>query len=255
MLMEVDSRTLAYCNLFAVLGTLPDLCRMVPEAADLLKGKPPVSIGFQVKNGPSGTLRFRDGGCQMEEGCSDCVIKLPFSSPEKFNGMINGTVTPVPSRGFTRLSFLLKTFIPLTEILTRYLRPSPADLEDPAFRETSIRLTLMTAAEAVSQVGNQDESGRFSASNMPDGDVALDVKGDLGVTIQVRDHHLTTVKEPCRQPRAVMTFESLEVLGRLLNGALSGVAGVCSGQIAMAGRLDMIDNLNRILDRVSRYLA
>ena len=29
----------------------------------------------------------------MEQGISECDIKLPFSSCEKFNGMIDGTVT------------------------------------------------------------------------------------------------------------------------------------------------------------------
>ncbi len=255
MLTELDSRTLAYCNLFAVLGTLPQLCEWVPEAAALLEGKPPISVGFQVKGGPEATLRFRDGGCRLEPGCGDCVILLRFSTPEKFNGLIDGTVTPVPVRGLTKVGFLLKTFVPLTDVLSKYLRPTAECLEDPGFRKVSTRLTLMTAAEAVSQVGNYDESGRFSAGNMPDGDVALDVQGDLGVTIQVRNHRLTTKKEPCAAPRARMAFESLDVLGEVLSGKLSGVAGVCGGQIAMAGMLDMIDNINRILDRVSRYLA
>lgn len=255
MLTELDQRTLAYCNLFAVLGTLPQLCQWAPEAGALLEGKPPISIGFQVKNGPQGTLRFRDGGCRMEQGCEDCVILLRFATAERFNGLIDGTVTPVPARGLTKVGFLLKTFVPLTDVLSKYLRPTPEALEDPEFRALSTRLTLMTAAEAVSQVANHDESGRFSAGNMPDGEVALEVQGDLGVTIQVRDHRLTTIKAPCDAPRARMRFESLDTLGDLLSGRLSGIAGVCSGRIAMEGMLDMIDNINRILDRVSRYLA
>lgn len=255
MLTTIDSKTLAYCNLFAVLGTLPQLCDWVPEAAALLRDRAPISVGFQVKNGPEGTLRFREGGCVLEQGAGDCVILLKFSTPEKFNGLIDGTVTPVPARGLTRVGFLLKTFVPLTDLLSKYLRPSEEDLRDPAFRALSTRLTLMTAAEAVSQVGNHDESGRFSAGNIPDGEIALDVAGDLGITIRVRDHQLTTVKESCEKPRARMAFDSLDTLGDLLSGKLSGMAGVCSGRIGMSGMIDMIDNLNRILDRVSRYLA
>ena len=59
-----DAVTLSYINLYAILGSLPHLCELVPEAAELVKGKP-VSIGFQVKGGPSATLCFSDGACVL----------------------------------------------------------------------------------------------------------------------------------------------------------------------------------------------
>ena len=43
MLTETDSRTLAYVNLFAVLGTLENLCELVPEAQDAPERKRPPS--------------------------------------------------------------------------------------------------------------------------------------------------------------------------------------------------------------------
>lgn len=255
MLTETDSRTLAYVNLFAVLGTLENLCELVPEAKALLKGKPPVSIGFAVKGGPSATLAFADGNCRITEGCGNCMIRLPFSSCDKFNGMIDGTVTPVPSKGFTKLSFLTKTFVPLTELLTKYLKPSKEDLADSGFREINTKLTLYTAAAAAAQIGNVDKSGRFSAGLMPDGDIAIDVRDVMGVTVNVKDHHLTTIKKPCEKPRASMVFSDLEIANKLLNGEVSSMACICNGSIEMHGMLNMIDNLNRILDRVGQYLS
>ena len=255
MLTQTDSKTMAYVNLFAVLGTLENLCDLVPEAKELLKGKAPVSIGFAVKDGPSATLSFADGSCRITEGCSNCTIKLPFSSCEKFNGLIDGTVTPIPSKGFTRISFLTKTFAPLTELLTKYLKPSREDLEDSSFREINTRLTLYTAAAAIAQVGNVDKSGRFSAGLIPDGDIAIDIKDVMGVTIQVKDHHLTTIKKPCEKPRAAMIFSDLEITRQLLNGEVSSIACICNGSVAMHGMLNMIDNVNRILDRVGQYLS
>ena len=168
MLTVQDPVTMAYVNMFAVLGTLENVCELVPEARALIANKPPISIGFAVKNGPAATLTFSEGACRISEGCGACTVKLPFSSCEKFNGMINGTVKPFPSKGFTKIFFLLKTFIPLTDILSKHLRPKPEDMANPEFRDISVRLTLYAAAAAIAQVGNHDRSGRFSAGYMPD---------------------------------------------------------------------------------------
>lgn len=255
MLTETDSKTMAYVNLFAVLGTLENLCDLVPEAKDILKGKGPVSIGFEVKGGPSATLTFEDGRCRITEGCGSCSIKLPFSSCEKFNGLIDGTVTPIPSRGFTKISFLTKTFVPLTELLTKYLKPSEEDMADDEFRKINTMLTLYTAAAAIAQIGNVDKSGRFSAGLIADGDIAIDIRDVMGVAINVKDHHLTTIKQHCENPRASMIFSDLDVAGKLLSGQVSSMACICNGSIEMHGMLNMIDNMNRILDRVSQYLS
>ena len=255
MLTQTDSKALAYVNLFAVLGTLENLCELVPEAKSLLKGKPPVSIGFEVKDGPSATISFVDERCEIREGCGQCAIKLPFSSCEKFNGLINGTVTPIPSKGFTKISFLTKTFVPLSELLSKYLKPSAGDLQSSQFSKFNTMLTLYAAAAAISQIGNQDKSGRYSAGLMPDGDIAIDVNDVMGVTIRVKDHHLTTIKQPCKNPRAKMIFSDLAVTGRILHGEVSAMACICDGSIEMHGMLNMIDNVNRILDRVGQYLG
>jgi hypothetical protein len=255
LLTQIDSKTLAYVNLFGILGTLENLCELVPEAKALLKGKNPISIGFVVKDGPSATLSFADGCCRIEEGCRACNIKLPFSSCEKFNGLITGSVTPIPSKGFTKIQFLLKTFDPLTKILSRYLQPSKEELKDSKFCEISTKLTLFTAASAIAQVGNEDKSGKLSASLMPDGDIAINIVDVMGITVKVKNHRLTTIKKKCEKPRAVMEFSDLEITRQLLNGEVSAMACICNGSIGMSGMLNMIDNMNRILDRVGQYLS
>lgn len=255
MLTQTESRTMAYVNLFAVLGTLENLCDLVPDAKSLLKAKAPISVGFEVRGGPSATLLFENGSCRMQHGCEKCSIKLPFSCCEKFNGLIDGTVTPIPSKGFTKISFLTKTFVPLTELLSKYLKPTKENLQDAQFREISTKLTLYAAAAAIAQIGNEDTSGKFSAGLMPDGDIAINIKDVMGVTVQVKDHRLTTNKEPCKNPRAAMTFSSLDTTWRLLNGEVSAMACICDGSVAMCGMINMIDNMNRILDRVGQYLS
>ena len=123
---------LAYVNLFAILGAIPKLCELDAEAAELIRGTD-TSVCFSVKGGPGGTLVFKDGACRMVVGDAKAKIKLPFATPEKFNGLIDGTVTPIPSRGLMQVGFLLKKFMPLTDILTKYLRAEPEALTDRAF--------------------------------------------------------------------------------------------------------------------------
>ena len=40
----MDARTLAYINMFGVLGTLENLCEIVPEANEIIKDQKPISI-------------------------------------------------------------------------------------------------------------------------------------------------------------------------------------------------------------------
>ena len=65
----IDQKTLAYINLYGVLGTLENLCELAPEVPSILTNKKPISIGFDVKGGPKATITFNNGKCRMEQGC------------------------------------------------------------------------------------------------------------------------------------------------------------------------------------------
>ena len=251
----MDSKTLAYINMYAVLGTLENLCELVPEASELVAGSKPISIGFEVKGGPSATLYSKNGKCRMEQGCGACDVKLPFSSCEKFNGLIDGTVTPIPSKGFLHIGFLLKKFTALTDILTKYMRPEEKDLEDPVFFERSTKLMLNTIGVAIAQIGNNDEIGKFSASHIPDGSIFLGIKNGPAVEIVCKDHRLITLKKVPAKYRCAMVFESIETARALFDGKVNALTCIGTGRIEMHGLINMLDNVNRILDRVSLYLA
>ena len=251
----IDQKTLAYINLYGVLGTLENLCEIAPEASSLLTNKKPISIGFDVKGGPKATITFANGRCRMEQGCNKCDVKLPFSSCEKFNGLIDGTTTPIPSKGFQHIKFLLNDFIKLTDLLTKYMRPDPADLEDEDFFRISTTLMMYTISVAIAQIGNNDEIGKFSASNMVDGEIAFSIKDGPAATVKVKDHRLLAIKKPSENPRAVMEFSGIKLARDLFDGNVNAIACVGSGDIVMKGMISMLDNLNRILDRVALYLA
>lgn len=251
-----DSKTLAYINMYGILGTLENLCELDPNARALLADQKPISIGFAVKNGPAATLYFKNGYCRMEDGCAaDCTIKIPFSSCEKFNGMIDGTVTPVPTKGLVHINFLLKSFTALTDLLTKYLRATSEDLEDETFFETSTKLMFYLITVALAQIANHDEIGKFSADHIVDGDILMSIAGGPKATLRVKNHHMVTIKKDMGNCRSLMEFADIRLARDLFDGKVNAVACIGEGTIKMGGMISMIDNVNRILDRVALYLA
>ena len=180
---------------------------------------------------------------------------IPLSSCEKFNGVIDGTVTPVPLKGLTKIGFLLKTFTALTDRLSEVMQPSEEALKDRAFFELSTKLTFYTISVALSQIGNQDKIGQASASYMLDGDIAFCIKDGPAATIRVKDHHLVTIKEYPKKPRAIMQFDTIDLAYDLFNGKVNSLECIGKGTVEIRGMLSMVDNMNRILDRVALYLA
>lgn len=255
---QTDNRTLAFINLFAIFGALPALCEMSEEARATIAGKK-ISMGISVKDGPCGTLHFDDGKVTVTEGCDKCDIKLPFSSPDKFNGMIDGTVTPIPSKGLTKIGFLLKNFIPLTDILSRYLRPDEESLKDESFYRTSTLLMFHVITGAVAQIGNEDKVGRASASYIVDGNVRMAItEGETVLTaahIVAKDHRLTTVHTDTDTPMSLMEFDGVHNARGLFDGVASSFTLICDGKLRLGGMISQLDNVNRILDRVGLYLA
>lgn len=249
-----DSKTLAYINLYAVLGSIPRLCELDERARELINNEK-ISLGFRVKGGPSGALCFADGRAWFAEECDSCNIILPFSSPEKFNGMIDGTVTPIPSKGFARLGFLLKKFMPLTDILSSYLRADEKALEDPVFFEKSTLLMFHLIANAIAQIGNVDMIGQASASYIVDGTIKLAIGDEHVLGIEAKDHVLRVLKEAPKSFSSFMRFEDIKLARDLFDGRVNAVAAVGEGKVRIGGMISQVDNVNRILDRVALYLA
>ncbi|MBE6629158.1 MAG: hypothetical protein E7629_09560 [Ruminococcaceae bacterium] len=256
--MTKDQTVLARCNLFGVFGAIPELLRIDDRARDLVK-KHRISIGFLIKGGPTATLRFDKGEATLTEGCRGVTIKLYFSSAKKFNDMIDGNGMPIPISGFHRLGFLLKEFMQLTDILTAYLRPKEGALDDPEFLKKSTKLMLRVIAGAVVQIGNNDPVGKFSASNIVDGDILLKI-GDIeedgtAAAVNAKDHTLTLLGELPKTVFSEMQFADYETARALFDGKINAVAAVGTGRVRIKGMISQIDNVNRILDRVSIYLA
>lgn len=252
-----ESKAMAYVNMYGVLGTLENLCAMDYQAkAVLAELKKPVSLCFAVKNGPCCTFHFTKDGCRMTEGDAGCTCKMVFASPEAFNNLIDHSKPGIPVKNPVQvLAFLLGPFSKLTDRLTALLRPSEEAMQNRAFFEESTLLTLYTIAGAVSALANNDSISRISAEYTVDGEISLGIRDAISVTLLVKDHHFTTVKAPSKNPRAIMEFATVDLAAGLFAGKVSTINEMCKGTIRVRGMISMLDNVNRILDRVSVYLS
>jgi len=249
----MDQKTLAFINMYAVLGGLVKLCEIVPEAKNIL-GDSDTSVGFAVKDGPAATFEFEDGKCKLKRGTEDCDILIPFTTAKKFNGMIDGKVTPIPMKGFTKIGFLLNRFTKLTDLLTRYLRPTEEDLRDPVFFEKSTILMFHVIAGAICQIGNHDEVGKASAKYIVDGAVKMEICGVASAALMVKNHRLTYSPRIPKKVMSYMQFADIKTARDLFDGKINSVASVGTGGVRMGGMISQIDNVNRILSRVELYL-
>lgn len=252
-----EAKAMAYVNMYGVLATLENLCEIDDEAKAILKElKKPVSLCFDVTDGPCCTFNFTNDGCKMSEGSYGCTCKMNFSSPEKFNALIDESKPGIPVKGTVQvLSFLLGPFTKLTNRMTELLRPNEENLKDRAFFEESTILTFYTIAGAISALANSDSISKQSALYTVDGDVSMGIKNVCYATIRVSNHTFRTVKEKAQTPRAIMEFADIDLAYGLFTGTASTMAELCAGNIYMSGMISMVDNLNRILDRVAVYLG
>lgn len=255
----IEPKALAYVNMYGVLGSLENLCAMDSIAKrELAKLEKPVALCFSVKGGPCCTFTFSKDGCVMTEGDAGCDRKMFFPTPERFNALISDSKPGLPVKNPVGvLSFLLGPFTRLTNRLNDVLRPPKRALEDRggAFFEENTLMTMYVIAGAVAALANHDSISRISAAATVDGDVQMSIPGKAAVTIRVKDHVFGAVKGPSDHPRATMEFADVALANDLFSGSVSTVNEMCRGTIRLAGMISMIDNINRILDRVSVYLA
>ncbi|AHH18478.1 hypothetical protein NONO_c36910 [Nocardia nova SH22a] len=254
MLIDTDERVRAAVTVHAVLGALPRLVELDREAAAVLGGLAgETTLTLMVRGGPRASYTFTTAGIRV--GGGGAGPRLLFTSPRHLDAVLDGSAQPIPFGGLSGIRFLTNIFMPLTERLGAYLRPDPNRLSDPEFARISTLLTLDVAVTAITVVGNDDVSGRFSARHMPDGDLDIEVGDDLRYRVEIRDHRLRLGDDLGEPPRAALRFADLDVAGGILTGRDSALACLCDGRLAMRGFIPLVDNTNRILDRVGAYLG
>ena len=254
----VEQKALAYVNMYGVLGSLENLCAMDDRAQSILaKLDRPVALCLNVIGGPCCTFTFTNKVCVMSEGNGGCNAMMTFASCSHFNALIEKSIPGVPTKNPKKtIDFLMGPFTQLTDILNEVLRAPEEKLqEDPALLEENTIMTMYVIGGAISGLANYDSISKISAGNTVDGDIQMQIPDKAAITLRVKNHKFSTIKRACDDPRAVMAFADIELAHGLFAGTVSTVNELCAGRIQMAGMISMIDNVNRILDRVAVYLA
>lgn len=250
-----DDLTRACINLHAVLRNLEDLCDLDPLSQSIIKDKN-ISVLFAAKHVPPALLSFHQGKCEMKRGKGTNDIYLYFKSPQHFNRMIEGQANPIPLKGLTKISFLTNEFTKLADRLTFYLKPTEQLLQDEKYAEINTILTAYTAFFALAEIGNYDRIGRLNASRIPDGIIGIRIlNGGPEISVIVAQGKLKVVKGIEYEPRAWMTFDSIQTANGILNSKLDSYACIGDGRLKVKGYLPMVDNMNKLLAQVPTYLS
>ena len=246
----------ANLNLYAVLKNLEDIAKYDEEIASLVKDWD-VSVQFSVLNGPKAFIEFRNGVCTVGRGkYHNPSVILFFISPAHLNRMMDGKGNPIPLKGFTKLGFLKRDFTKVTEKLEYYLKPTDVLLKDEAYLALNTRLTLNTAAFAVSELGPLDPVGKLVTSNIGNGSVNLKVLPDgPGVYISFRGGYIEPGKGEADKPMAIMCMKNVKVANDFLNGKTDAFTAVASGDVMIRGQIPMLESLSLILERIPHYLS
>ncbi|HNZ63268.1 MAG TPA: hypothetical protein PKH23_02940 [Bacillota bacterium] len=246
----------AAINLHALLRNMEDLCQLDEASANAIRGHE-AAIRFSVPGIDRLVLTFHDGQCSARRGENiPCDMNLRFSSPEHLNLMVAGEKNPLPTKGFRHIGFLKKTFTFLAGQLESYLKPDRERIKkEQGFLEKSTILTAYTAFFAVPEISRYDETGQRIAGKMEEGIVNVTVGDDFGLHLIAEKGSLRAAKGRNANARAAMMFDSFETAFGLLNGDLDSYTCIGKGNIAMRGRIPMIDSLDKLLGMVPRFLS
>ena len=229
--MTIDVKTLAYVNFYAAIGTLEKYVEY-DESAKAIAAQQDIVVRFNVKGGPDGVVVFKDGKVKVlpYDGERKVDINLYCSSCDQFNKVVAGTAMPIPTKGlFKTLAFMGKPESPFNVL-------------------TGKMAEIMRKA-------------RYAMKRILDGEISLGIKDECYATLvksggnDDKEARLTCIRRKADNGRAFMTFGDLETAKGLIDGVLDSMACISSGKLDTRGHMLMLDNLNKILNIVPKYLA
>ena len=154
----MDAKVLAAINMHSILRNMEDLLELDASSREILSKKD-IGICFNLPGQDKLYMSFSDGHCVANRDPVKTRINLYFPNALTFNGMVDGTKNPIPTRGLTKIRFMTKTFKSLADRLTYYLKPTEESLKDQETRYISTMLTCYAVFYALSEIGNTDPQG------------------------------------------------------------------------------------------------
>ena len=254
--MAVDNKTLAFVNFYAAIGTLEKFVEYDEEAKEIAKSQN-VTVRFHVKGGPDGLVIFKDGKVSVIPYDHRRVnIHLYCPSTENFNKVVDGTAMPIPVKGlFKTLKFMgskTSPFTRLTDKMSAIMRAKEFSSKEE--RDLCTILSFYAMAAGICEVGNHDEIASYAMNRVLDGKIVLGIKDVCYATIIKKNGALSVVREGLEGGRAFMTFGDIDIAKGLIDGELDSMACVSSGKLETCGHMLMLENINKILNIVPKYL-
>ncbi|MFA5448987.1 MAG: hypothetical protein WC292_00905 [Clostridia bacterium] len=251
-------KTKAFVNFYAAIGALEKFVELDSQA-QAIASRQNITVRFNVKDGPDGLLIFSDGKVAVipnDKRKTD--IHLYIASPSQFNDVVDGKAMPLPIKGLGKtLKFMgnpSSPFSVLTNEMGAIMRTGKR-LDGTEETELSTILAFYAMCAALGQVGTYDEIGKIAGARIPEGEVSLEITDKAYATLIKKDGKLSVVFKKSENPRAFMIFSTVEVAGDLINGRIDAMTCLSKGELLMKGYIPMLDNLNKVLNIVPKYLS
>jgi hypothetical protein len=255
----VDDRSyiLANLHLHAVLPRLEELVKLDEEAHSIAK-QLKLKVRFKVWKGPSEVVEISDGVVRTSsDPRAKADLGLLFLNCDQLNNLfMDKRAIPVPYKGLTQL-WQMRHFSKLTELLTRYLKPTEADLKDPAFKKKHVEMALMTGLAGAAEVARYDRKMEKVVDRLPWGTVQFSVlpDGPHAFASVGRDKTITVGNGTVADPTANLDIDGVDMAAGVLAGTVDTFAAVGREDLRATGLLSLIDELNALLDRVGFFLS
>ncbi len=250
----MDQLAKAYINLNGVLRALTYLCALDPVASDIVKDAD-VTVQFRVKNGPAARLVFKRGTCKFLSGRGKNDISLYFSTPEKFNNMMEGKGNPFIRKGFTKLGFLLKDFMKLTKRLEYFLKPAPDTVRDEKYGEINTLLTFYTAFNSVAEIGMHDSVGKKIIGHAANGQLCASIENTPHIVrVKIDKGYMKPIDASDGSPEMHLTFADVEKTGDILSGKSDFITGIGHGDVKISGYIPVMMSVEHLVPRLALYL-
>jgi hypothetical protein len=255
----VDEFLQASIYLKGILPVLEEVVAYDQQAAAAIAGETLV-MQLEVKGGPAAHMEIGDGQIRHKVGRHPHPdIWLTFATPDRLNRLFAGeNVRPGIRRGFTRLRFLTNRFPILAGRLSYYLEGEGQQAQGPGADRFLVNLRLHAMLSGMAAVASDDRSLADTAASTPPGTLLVRVQpdGPHGTFAKVLHNgsysFVATFGQPEGHPNALMEFGSLDVARRLLDGQLSAVVAIGTGEMRIRGYLPLIEKANIFLGRFAR---
>ena len=248
---------LASLHLHAVLPRLEELVKLDAEARSIAS-QMKLRVRFRVRKGPQVAIRIADDMVTTSaDPSARSDLGLFFLNCNQLNNMfMDERAVPIPYKRLTQLRYMTG-FSKLTEIMTRYLKPSQIDLTDPDFKKKHVEMMLMVGLCGAGEVAKYDRKMKKVVDHLPHGTIQFSVlpNGPFAYVSIDENKNMAAQSGKIDDPTSNLDLNGVDVAADVLSGNIDTFAALGAGDIKASGLLSLVDEFNVLLDRVGYYLA